>query len=115
MFIVYLSIALIVASLVFLGWYAYKTFKETKPAINEVNHTIVRVQQKTNSIKAETTVLTQNQQELMADIEYKKQAVTSTINEAKQTAASVKHLFKIKPFAKVERKRKARMKSIQTQ
>ncbi|WML48813.1 hypothetical protein RCG23_01370 [Neobacillus sp. PS3-34] len=53
----------------------------------------------------------------MADIEYKKQAVTSTINEAKQTAASVKHLFKIKPLTMVERKtrkRKSKLRTIQT-
>ncbi|NHM32687.1 DUF948 domain-containing protein [Neobacillus terrae] len=114
MWIVYLSLIVIVASLAYLGWFAFKTLKAAKPTINALNHTVARVQQKTDRIKDETDKLTLNQQELMADINFKKEAVNSVVGEAKQTAFSVKKLFKFKPMAIVARKRRSRKSKMRT-
>jgi uncharacterized protein YoxC len=108
MWIVYISIAIVVISLAYLGFVAFKSFKAAKPAINELNETIARVQRKADTLKVETTALTENQQELMADIDHKKQAVTFTVDAAKRTLATSKKLVKIKPMAKVARKKRTR-------
>ncbi|MDP4171087.1 MAG: hypothetical protein Q8906_10805 [Bacillota bacterium] len=106
MIIVYLSIGLVVASLIFLGLSAVKTIKETKPSINELNHMVVRVQKKTDTIKMETTKLSQNQQKLIADINFKKHSITFTVASAKQAFNSFKRLWKIKPLSIVVRKKR---------
>ncbi|CEG27009.1 DUF948 domain-containing protein [Bacillus sp. B-jedd] len=108
MWIVYLSIVAIIVSLGYLGFSAFKTFKEAKPAINRLNETVARVQQKADTLKVESAALSESQQDLIEDINYKKQAVTFTVNAAKRTASSFKKLWKIKPLAKLSRKRKTR-------
>lgn len=108
MWIVYLSIAAIIVSLAYLGFIAFKTFKEAKPAINRLNETVARVQQKADTLKVESTALTESQQDLIEDINYKKQAFTFTVNAAKRTVSSFKNLWKIRPLAKLSRRKKAR-------
>lgn len=108
MWIVYLSIAAIIVSLAYLGFIAFKTFKATKPAINRLNETVARVQQKADTLKVESDALTKSQQEIMADIDYKKEAVSFTTDAAKDTLATIKKLVKIRPMAKLRRKKKSR-------
>ncbi|WP_053366397.1 DUF948 domain-containing protein [Bacillus sp. FJAT-27245] len=108
MWIVYLSIAAIILSLGYLGYVAFKAFKEAKPALNRLNETIARVQQKADTLKVESDQLTKSQQELLADIDYKKEAVSFTADAAKDTLATVKKLVKIRPVAKLNRRKKSR-------
>ncbi|WP_180955091.1 DUF948 domain-containing protein [Peribacillus deserti] len=113
MVIVYISLAAIVLSLVFLGVYAFKTFKRVKPAINSLSETAARLQQKTDTIKVESTQLTENQQQLMTDIQVKKEAVTSTIENAKQTPKPIIQLWKrFKPESKADKKPSSKTKKL---
>ncbi|OCA81556.1 hypothetical protein A8F94_22050 [Bacillus sp. FJAT-27225] len=108
MWIVYISIAIFVGAIGFLGYSAFKTLKASKPAIDQLNETVARLQRKVDTIKVETTQLTENQQEIMEDIDYKKEAIQYTTEAGKQTVANVKKLIKFRPLSKVSRKKKSR-------
>ncbi|MBM7693614.1 uncharacterized protein YoxC [Peribacillus deserti] len=113
MVIVYISLAVILLSLVFLGVYAFKTFKSVKPAINSLSETAARLQQKTDTIKVESTQLTENQQQIMTDIQVKKEAVTLTIENAKQTPKPIIQLWKkFKPAAESKNKQNSKTKKL---
>ena len=101
MIIVWISIAVIVGSLVYLGISALHTFKEAKPTINEIQATVTRIQQQTDSIKYETNRLTATQQAIMSDVEYKKTAINYPINQAKRILPSAKRLWENTPAAKL--------------
>lgn len=108
MIIVYISIAVIVASLAYLGFVAFKTFKAAKPQIESLQATATRVQAKTNAIKHETDKLTVHQQQLKSDFEEKKKAVNTVVFSVKQTPAILKNAVTVKPVAALDRAYKAR-------
>ncbi|WHX41646.1 DUF948 domain-containing protein [Mesobacillus sp. AQ2] len=108
MIIVYISIAVIVAALAYLGYVAYKTFKDAKPTIDSLQETATRVQNKTNAIKEETDSLKFKQQKLMTDFEKKKKAVNTVVFSVKQTPVEFKNALVAKPVAELEQKYKAR-------
>jgi uncharacterized protein YoxC len=101
MIIVWISIAVIVGSLLYLGISSFRTFKEAKPTINEIQATVTRIQQQTDSIKHETERLTERQQAIMNDVEYKKSAINYPVNQAKMVIPSAKRLWKNTPVAKL--------------
>lgn|SRR4051812_606749 len=101
MIIVWISLAIIVGSIVYLGIYSFRTFKESTPTINEIQATVTRIQQQTDSIKHETDRLTGKQQAIMSDVEYKKSAINYPINQAKGILPSAKRLWKSTPVAKL--------------
>ncbi|CAH0344705.1 DUF948 domain-containing protein [Bacillus sp. CECT 9360] len=93
MIIVYLSIALIAGSLIYLAFYAVKTFKDTKPVMNRITKTTAMIQAKTDQIKSETDKLTMTQQEITADVQYKKDTVQGTIQAIKFAPTPFKELW----------------------
>ncbi|MBD1379479.1 DUF948 domain-containing protein [Metabacillus arenae] len=105
MLIIYFSIGLIAISLIFLGIQAFKIFKQTKPIVDNMSRAAARIQEKTEKIKAQTNKLSHTQQEIMEDIDFKKQAINLPISEAKQTPALVRKVVAVKHDAFVERKR----------
>ncbi|WP_071458724.1 hypothetical protein [Bacillus massilinigeriensis] len=109
MIIVYLSLALIVGSLGYLGYTAFQVYKKAKPSLHVLNELSTRMAVKTDTIKTETDKLTANQQKLAADFSKKKRAVNTVIFSVKQTASVFKQLVKAKPVTKLEQKQKARM------
>ncbi|WP_174732617.1 DUF948 domain-containing protein [Mesobacillus harenae] len=113
MIIVYLSIALIIGALIYLGITAYKTYKDAKPAIEKLSDTASRVQVQTDTLKVESNKLTENQQQLMNDVDEKKEAVMQTVDAAKQTPKSIKKLVKIKPIARFEHRMRFKQMQIQ--
>ncbi|WP_043932735.1 DUF948 domain-containing protein [Bacillus sp. EB01] len=108
MFIVYVSIAIFLAAICYLGFSAFKTLKASKPAINQLNETIARIQRKVDTIRVETTYLTESQQEIKEDIDYKKEAIQFTTDAGKRTLNTFKKLVKIKPLSKASQKKKSR-------
>jgi uncharacterized protein YoxC len=108
MTIVYLSLAVIVAALAYLGFVAYKTYKDAKPTIDSLQETATRVQNKTNAVKEETDSLKFKQQKLMTDFEKKKKAVNTVVFSVKQTPVEFKNALVAKPVAELEQKYKAR-------
>ncbi|BCB03847.1 DUF948 domain-containing protein [Bacillus sp. KH172YL63] len=85
MWIVYVSIAVFVTALVMLGISLVKTMKETKPVINEMNHTVASIQSRMDKLSMEANLLQETQGEIQDDIEFKKTAINETVNEVKKT------------------------------
>ncbi|MGE7761705.1 DUF948 domain-containing protein [Peribacillus sp. NPDC097895] len=93
MIIVYISLALFIGSIIYLAFFAFKTFKESKPTIENVTETVTRIQAKTNQIKSETDQLAMTQHGITEDVQYKKEAVQYTVDAAKQTPEPFKHIW----------------------
>ncbi|MFJ7676618.1 DUF948 domain-containing protein [Peribacillus sp. NPDC097206] len=93
MIIVYISLALFIGSIIYLAFFAFKTFKDSKPTIDNVNETVARMQAKTDQIKSETDHLAETQQEITEDVQYKKEAVQYTVDAAKQTPQPFKNIW----------------------
>jgi uncharacterized protein YoxC len=94
MIIVYASIILVAGSLIYLAISAVKTYKDTKPALASLSETAGRMQAKTQLIKTETDKLTETQQEIAEDMEYKKEVVQYTMDSAKASPESFKQIWK---------------------
>ncbi len=90
----WLSLAVFVGALIFLGVSALKAFKSLKPKIDYLKAAQERIQTETNKIKSETDELKVHQEHIMADVDHAKQAVTSTLNETKQVPQNAKFLAK---------------------
>ena len=101
MIIVWISVAIIVGSLIYLGISSFQTFKDTKPTITEIQASVTRIQQQTDTIKHETNRLTETQQAIMNDVEYKKSAINYPVNQAKNILPSAKKLWESTPAAKL--------------
>lgn len=93
MIIVYISLALFIGSIIYLAFFAFKTFKDSKPTIDNVTETVTRIQAKTDQIKSETDHLAETQQDITEDVQYKKEAVQYTVNAAKQTPEPFKNIW----------------------
>lgn len=90
MIMVYASLAVIVASLLFLGIFAYKVYKDAKPSIERLNAVNTVIQLKADQIKSGLDELTSTQKEIQKDIAYKKQAFNETISAVKETPEKIK-------------------------
>lgn len=93
MVIVYISLALFIGSIIYLAFFAFKTFKDSKPTIDNVTETVTRIQAKTEQIKSETDQLAMTQQGITEDVQYKKEAVQYTVDAAKQTPEPFKNIW----------------------
>ena len=93
MIIVYLSIAVVIAALVYLAAAAVKTFKDMKPALERMNEISVRIQGKMDLIKEETNQLNAVQKEITEDIEFKKESVQYTVDTVKAVPESCKQIW----------------------
>ncbi|MGE7183828.1 DUF948 domain-containing protein [Peribacillus sp. NPDC006672] len=93
MVIVYISLALFIGSIIYFAFFAFKTFKESKPTIESVAETVSRIQAKTDQIKSETDQLAMTQLEITEDVQYKKEAVLYTVDAAKKTPEPFKNIW----------------------
>ncbi|WHY56464.1 DUF948 domain-containing protein [Peribacillus simplex] len=93
MIIVYISLALFIGSIIYLAFFAFKTFKDSKPTIDNVTETVTRIQAKTDQIKSETDQLAMTQQEISEDVQYKKEAVQYTVDAAKEIPEPFKNIW----------------------
>jgi uncharacterized protein YoxC len=91
--IVYISLALFIGSIIYLAFCAFKTFKDSKPTIENVTETVTRIQAKTDQIKSETDQLAMTQQEITEDVQYKKEAVQYTVDVAKEIPEPFKNIW----------------------
>ncbi|WP_270182606.1 DUF948 domain-containing protein [Alkalihalobacillus sp. CinArs1] len=89
----YVSIALVVLSLIYLGIVAVKTSKETKVSLNDFSATAARLQEKVDKINEETTNLTNTSNQITENIQSKKETIQGVIGEAKATPEPFKKLF----------------------
>ncbi|MFJ7510542.1 DUF948 domain-containing protein [Peribacillus simplex] len=93
MVIVYISLALFIGSIIYLAFFAFKTFKDSKPTIDNVKETVTRIQAKTDQIKSETDQLAMTQHEITEDVQYKKEAVQYTVDSAKEMPEPFKNIW----------------------
>ncbi|RPK14638.1 DUF948 domain-containing protein [Priestia endophytica] len=91
--ILYASIALLVVSIIYLGYTAIKAMKNIKPKVNELNATAERVNERMNGIKTETAVLNDTKDKISEDIQYKKESVNKIIGGAKETLTLLKRVW----------------------
>ncbi|WP_064093293.1 DUF948 domain-containing protein [Rossellomorea aquimaris] len=94
MWIVYASIGLVVISIIILSFTLIQTLKTTRPMINNMNQTVLNIQNSIDGINSEANQLQATQVEIQEDIEDKKLAITNTINEVKQTPNVLKEFMK---------------------
>ncbi|RFU70064.1 DUF948 domain-containing protein [Peribacillus saganii] len=94
MVIVYLSVLIVVGSLVYLAISAVRTFKATKPILQDVTDTTARIQAKTDTIMQEKDRLMLNQQQFTEDIQEKKEVVMAVVEKAKETPEPIKQFWK---------------------
>ncbi|MGB8002081.1 MAG: DUF948 domain-containing protein [Anaerobacillus sp.] len=93
MIIVYISIAIVVLSLIYLGYIAVQNSKETKKSLNNLSETAARFQEKVDKINNETTQLTETTSSISASIQTKKESVEGLIKEAKASPQPFKELL----------------------
>lgn len=91
--IVYISLAIFAGALIYLGISAFKIYKDSKPAIQNLTETAARLQKQTENIKIQTTELTAHQKEIQQDIQAKKEKVNHVVVQAKQTPKLFKKLW----------------------
>lgn len=94
MWIVYTSIALVIAALIMLTMSVVKTLKTTRPAINSINQTVNNIQTNMDHVTAETDQLQTTQGEIQQDIENKKSSIMYTVDEAKRIPKVAKEFVK---------------------
>lgn len=93
MIIVYISIAIVVLSLVYLGYITVKNLKETKKTVAELSETAARFQEKVDKINNETNQLSETTSTISYGIQTKKETVQSVIETAKASPEPFKKLF----------------------
>ncbi|KKB42613.1 DUF948 domain-containing protein [Bacillus thermotolerans] len=88
----WISLAIVVGALIYLGISGFSTYKSMKPKIDELKAASERMKEKQAAIKSETDQLKEKQQRIKEDIDQKKEKIMYTVEEAKQTPESVKQL-----------------------
>ncbi|PFG03178.1 DUF948 domain-containing protein [Bacillus sp. es.036] len=92
MVIVYISIGIVVLSIIYLGYIAVKNMKETKKSLTDLSETAARFQEKVDQINEETTKLTTTAASISEGIQTKKETVQSVIQTAKSSPEPFKNL-----------------------
>jgi uncharacterized protein YoxC len=92
MVIVYISIAIVVLSIIYLGYIAVKNMKETKKSLTALSETAARFQEKVDQINDETTKLTTTTASISEGIQTKKETVQGVIQTAKSSPEPFKKL-----------------------
>ncbi|MCQ6265417.1 DUF948 domain-containing protein [Fictibacillus sp. WQ 8-8] len=97
MAIIYISIAVVVAALVFLGVYAVKLMKSSRQTMKNLNRTTQLMQAEMNDVTNQTALLNEKTEYLKYDMYNKKQSIKSvgdSATELKNTTAELLRKFK---------------------
>ncbi|MCK6256626.1 DUF948 domain-containing protein [Fictibacillus sp. KIGAM418] len=97
MAIIYISIAVVVAALVFLGVHAVKLMKSSRQTMESLNRTTQLMQAEMNDVTNQTALLNEKTEYLKYDIYNKKQSIKSvgdSAKELKNTTAELLRKFK---------------------
>lgn len=93
MVIVYLSIALAVLALIYLGVSAFRTFKAIQPTMKSMSDTAAKLQNKIEGIKKETNHLKEKGDEFRHDFKEKKRIIQDTMTNIKWSGEEMKSLW----------------------
>ncbi|HEY9577363.1 MAG TPA: DUF948 domain-containing protein [Pseudobacillus sp.] len=88
----WISLAIVIGALVYLGISGFSTYKSMKPKIDHLQAVSERLKTKQQAIQEETEKLKVTQENIKQDIEEKKEAVLFTVDAAKRTPESLKQL-----------------------
>ncbi|HEX7066396.1 MAG TPA: DUF948 domain-containing protein [Bacillales bacterium] len=94
MVIVYLSIALAIVALIYLGISAFRTFKGIQPAIQSMSSTAADLQERMEGVKKESDQLKQKTGALQKDIQKKKQVVLDVVTNVRWSGEEIKSLLR---------------------
>lgn len=92
-FILYASLILFIGVLIFLDRVAVKTYRSARPKVEHIQGTIKRVKAQTELIKAEAIKLSENQRQMLEELEQIKKSLETAAASAKQTPEALKELF----------------------
>ncbi|AXC53121.1 DUF948 domain-containing protein [Bacillus subtilis] len=93
MIIVYISLAVLAVSIIFLGVNVIKNKKKMDPALKELSSVTQAMQKQIEGLKTETDLLTQKQKKIQQDVQMKKSAFQQTAAEVKEVPKAVKEVW----------------------
>ncbi|MBJ7571457.1 DUF948 domain-containing protein [Bacillus halotolerans] len=93
MVIVYISIAVIAISIIYLGINVIQNKKKIDPAMKELTAVTQSMQKQVEMVKTETQQLSQKQKMIQYDVEMKKTALQQTAAEVKEAPQAVKEVW----------------------
>nr|WGD88764.1 DUF948 domain-containing protein [Bacillus subtilis] len=94
MFIVYISLAVLAVSIIFLGVTVIQNKKKMDPALKELSSVTQAMQKQIEGLKTETDLLTQKQKKIQQDVQMKKSAFQQTaMTEVKEVPKAVKEVW----------------------
>jgi uncharacterized protein YoxC len=92
-FILYASLILFIGVLIYLDRVAVKTYRSARPKVEHIQGTIKRVKEQTDLIKAEAIKLSENQRQMLEELEHTRKSLETAVTTAKQTPETLKELF----------------------
>nr|WGE02280.1 DUF948 domain-containing protein [Bacillus subtilis] len=93
MFIVYISLAVLAVSIIFLGVTVIQNKKKMDSALKELSSVTQAMQKQIEGLKTETDLLTQKQKKIQQDVQMKKSAFQQTAAEVKEVPKAVKEVW----------------------
>ncbi|MGG3138769.1 DUF948 domain-containing protein [Bacillus subtilis] len=93
MIIVYISLAVLAVSIIFLGVNVIQNKKKMDPALKELSSVTQAMQKQIEGLKTETDLLTQKQKKIQQDVQMKKSAFQQTAAEVKEVPKAVKEVW----------------------
>ncbi|MCY7918919.1 DUF948 domain-containing protein [Bacillus vallismortis] len=98
MVIVYISIAVLAISIIFLGVNVIQNKKKIDPALQELTSVTQAMQKQVEGLKNEAQLLTRKQKNIQQDVQMKKAAFQQTAAEVKEVPQAVKKVWQAGPF-----------------
>ncbi|MCY8206409.1 DUF948 domain-containing protein [Bacillus subtilis] len=93
MIIIYISLAVLAVSIIFLGVTVIQNKKKMDPALKELSSVTQAMQKQIEGLKTETELLTQKQKKIQQDVQMKKSAFQQTAAEVKEVPKAVKEVW----------------------
>ncbi|AJO58472.1 DUF948 domain-containing protein [Bacillus subtilis] len=93
MIIVYISLAVLAVSIIFLGVNVIQNKKKMDPALKELSSVTQAMQKQIEGLKTETELLTQKQKKIQQDVQIKKYMFQQTAAEVKKVPKAVKEVW----------------------
>ena len=98
MVIVYISLAVLAISIIFLGFNVIQNKKKIDPALKELTSVTQAMQKQIEGLKTEAELLTQKQKKIQQDVQMKKSAFQQTAAEVKEVPQAVKEVWQAGHF-----------------
>ncbi|WP_276735171.1 DUF948 domain-containing protein [Bacillus sp. (in: firmicutes)] len=98
MVIVYISLAVLAISIIFLGFNVIRNKKKIDPALKELTSVTQAMQKQVEGLKTEAQLLTQKQKKIQQDVQMKKNAFQQTAAEVKEVPQAVKEVWQAGHF-----------------